>query len=86
MATAKIYVHHIHSFCRHFEGFIRELQMMVTFHGFTFEPEFHGVYMEEFAGPCDLSIKIHGSGDHLPFFTAALGGPTFDVTCQRVAL
>ncbi|KAG8095827.1 hypothetical protein GUJ93_ZPchr0013g36331 [Zizania palustris] len=82
----KMPVYQVHSFCRHFEGFIRELRMMVTFLGFVFEPEFHGVYMEEFAGPCDVSVTIHGSNDHLPFFTAALGGPTFDVACQRIAL
>ncbi|KAG8091192.1 hypothetical protein GUJ93_ZPchr0011g28941 [Zizania palustris] len=79
-------VYQVHSFCRHFEGFIRELRMMVTFLGFLFEPEFHGVYMEEFAGPCDVSLTIHGSSDHLPFFMAALGGPTFDVACQHITL
>ncbi|KAG8052609.1 hypothetical protein GUJ93_ZPchr0001g31624 [Zizania palustris] len=79
-------VYQVHSFCRHFEGFVRELRMMVTFLGFLFEPEFHGVYMEEFAGPYDVSLTIHGSDEHLPFFTAALGGPTFDVACQHVAL
>ncbi|KAG8047559.1 hypothetical protein GUJ93_ZPchr0008g11511 [Zizania palustris] len=79
-------VYQVHNFCCHFEGFVRELRMMVTFLGFFFEHEFHGVYMEEFAGPCDVSLTIHGFGEHLPFFTAALGGPTFDVACQRVAL
>ncbi|KAG8047420.1 hypothetical protein GUJ93_ZPchr0008g13746 [Zizania palustris] len=79
-------VYQVHSYWRHFEGFVRELRMMLTFLGFLFEPEFQGVYLEEFVGPCDVSLTVHGSGEHLPPYTTALGGPTFDVACQRVAL
>ncbi|KAG8083933.1 hypothetical protein GUJ93_ZPchr0010g10993 [Zizania palustris] len=79
-------VYQVHNYCRHYEGFIRELHMMLTFLGYLFEPEFQGVYLEEFAGPCDVSLTIHGSREHLPPYTTALGGPTFDVVCQRVAL
>ncbi|KAG8096190.1 hypothetical protein GUJ93_ZPchr0013g35278 [Zizania palustris] len=45
-SVSQMPVYQVHSFCRHFEGFVRKLRMMVTFHGFLFEPEFHGVYME----------------------------------------
>ncbi|KAG8069246.1 hypothetical protein GUJ93_ZPchr0005g15542 [Zizania palustris] len=41
--VVKMPVYQVHSFCRHFEGFVRELRMMVTFLGFLFEPEFHGM-------------------------------------------
>ncbi|KAG8069216.1 hypothetical protein GUJ93_ZPchr0005g15531 [Zizania palustris] len=34
----------------------------------------------------DVSLTVHGSGEHLPSYTTALGGPTFNVACQRVAL
>ncbi|KAG8083504.1 hypothetical protein GUJ93_ZPchr0015g6608 [Zizania palustris] len=79
-------VYQVHSYCRHYEGFVMELRMMLTFLGFLFEHEFQGVYLEEFVGPCDVSLTVHGSGEHLPLYTTALGGPTFDVACQRVAL
>ncbi|KAG8092817.1 hypothetical protein GUJ93_ZPchr0012g19300 [Zizania palustris] len=85
-ARALMPVYQVHSYCRHYEGFVRELRMMLTFLGFLFEPEFQGVYPDEFAGPCDVSLTVHGSGEHLPPYTTALGGPTFDVACQRVAL
>ncbi|KAG8095909.1 hypothetical protein GUJ93_ZPchr0013g37104 [Zizania palustris] len=86
LTSPKMPVYQVHSYCRHYEGFIRELRMMLTFLGFLFEPEFQGVYPDEFAGPCDVSLTVHGSGEHLPPYTTALGGPTFDVACQRVAL
>ncbi|KAG8076837.1 hypothetical protein GUJ93_ZPchr0006g43201 [Zizania palustris] len=54
-------VYQVHSYCRHFEGFIKELRMMLTFLGFLFEPEFQGVYVEEFAGPCDRTPGAYRS-------------------------
>ncbi|KAG8081498.1 hypothetical protein GUJ93_ZPchr0007g6125 [Zizania palustris] len=85
-ADLTIHIYQVHSYSRHYEGFVRELRMMLTFLGFLFEPEFQGVYLEEFAEPNDISLTIHGSREHLLPYTTALGGPTFDVACQRVAL